>query len=283
MFPLVAKGPVMYCLSSAVAPVAGGWGFASNSPNLEQIAAGIRYLRLRGWTRIATISATDAVGQIYDTNIDAALALPENKGAFTVVAREHLNPTDVSAGAQIAHIKATNAQVLVVGATGNAAGTVFHAVTDVGLDLPVVTGSGNANIAAMRQWSGFLPKPLYFLSYAYMAPNEMTDPGMKVALRVFFAAIKAKGVESDGLLSSAWDPALIVTTALRKLGPTATASQVREFIANLSHFYGANGEYNFKQEPQRGVGQDGIVITLWDPVKGTWNGVSKLGGAPNTR
>ena len=280
MFPLVAKaGPVLYCMSSAVAPAPGGWGFAANTSNFDQIAAGIRYLRLRGWTRIAVISSTDATGQIYDTNLDASLALPENK-ALTIVDREHLNPTDVSASAQLSRIKAANAQVLVVGATGNAAATVFHSITDIGIELPVATGAGNALVSALKQFASFLPKELYFFTPISAAPNDVTDRGTRDAMKMLLTAIASRGLEPDGVIASSWDPGLIVVSTLRALGPNATATQVRDHLANLVGFYGVNGRYDFKKQPQRGADQNAIVVALWDPVKARFTSVSKPGGVP---
>ena len=92
-----------------------------------------------------TITSTDASGQDADRALDAALSLPENKSTFQVVAREHFNPTDISVSAQIAHIKASNAQVLIAWTTGTPVGTVFRGVTEGGLDIPVVTTNGNGS------------------------------------------------------------------------------------------------------------------------------------------
>lgn len=283
LFTIVAKnGPVLYCTSSAVAPAPGGWGFAINPSNLDQVGAGIRYARMRGWTRLATISSTDATGQIYDANLDAVLALPENRG-MTLVTREHLNPTDISAAAQLSLVKNSSAQALLVGATGAAAGTVFHATSDVGLDLPVMTGAGNATYPAMKQFATFLPKQLYFMGFASMAPNELTGRPTKEAVAVFLNTLTAKSIQNDGIVGAPWDAGLIVVSALRKLGTNATAAQMRDYIANLTNFYGSNGAYDFKRYPQRGLGANGILIVRWDPVNAVWTGVSKPGGMPAGR
>lgn len=280
MFPLIAKsGPVMYCMSNAVNPVPGSYSFSADVSNMDQLVAGLRYFRLRGWTRVATITATDASGQIYDQTLDKIMTRPENK-TMTLVMREHVSPTDSTATAQLAGIKASNAQVLLVGATGTAAGTIFRAINDVGLDIPVATGNGNATHAAMKQYGAVLPKQLYFLSFLCLAPNEVTDPATKEALRTYFSALEAKGIDPDGLESSSWDPGLIVVTALRKLGTNVTAAQMREYIANLTGFHGANGEYDFRKSPVRGLDESDVIIARYDPATQRWTGVSKPGGVP---
>ncbi|HXF34105.1 MAG TPA: hypothetical protein VN603_05990, partial [Candidatus Acidoferrales bacterium] len=68
--------------------------------------------------------------------------------------------------------------------------------------------------------------------------------------------------------------------AFRKLGTNATATQIRDFIANLKGWTGINGPYDFRAVPQRGLDVKAAVVVRWDTAKGTWIGVSKPGGAP---
>jgi branched-chain amino acid transport system substrate-binding protein len=279
MFPLVKNGPVVYCLSNSVTPEPGGYGFSGGIANPDLIAVGIRYLRLRGWKRIALISSTDTSGQVYDASIDEALAQPENKGV-TLVAREHFAPSDISVQAQLARIEAAHPQVLIIGTGGGPFGTVFRGLGDLGLTLPAATGNGAATYAMMRQYSQILPKELYFFSFPSLAADQMTDPATKRALEAYSAELTARGVKADGLESIAWDPALLVVTAYRKLGTNATAAQLRAYLATLTRFTGAFGPYDFRSHPQRGLGQNDAVVVRWDPAKDSWTGVSRPGGVP---
>lgn len=74
------------------------------------------------------------------------------------------------------------------------------------------------------------------------------------------AAFKPTGVRPDIGANQAWDAAYIVIDALRKVGPDATAAQLRGWN-------GINGSYDFAAHPQRGVGGEWIVLQRWDPVK----------------
>lgn len=278
MFPLVANsGPLMYCMSNAVNPVPGKFAFSADVSNMDQLVAGLRYFRQRGWTRFATMTATDASGQVYDKTLDAIMDRPENKG-MTLVVREHVSPSDNTATAQLARIKASNPQVLLVGATGVAAGTIFRAINDVGLDIPVATGNGNATHAAMQQYASFLPKELYFLSFLCLAPNEVTDRATKAALDTYFKALAAAGIDPDGLETGSWDPGLMVVSALRKLGTNVTAQQLSDYITNQIGFHGANGAYDFHKNPVRGLDESDVIIARYDAATKHWTGVSKPGG-----
>lgn len=95
VFPLARSGPVVYCFSTAVAARSGTFEFQALNTNFDMNVGGMRFLRMRGWKRIALISPTDATGQTYDRGLDAILQMPEFKG-MTLVAREHFNPGDVT-------------------------------------------------------------------------------------------------------------------------------------------------------------------------------------------
>ena len=105
MAPLMASGPVMYCLSPGIHPAEGSYVFTSSVSTVDLSRALLRYWRMKGMTKIAVMTSTDASGQDAERGINGNLALPENKD-IEVVAREHFNPTDVSVAAQIENIKA---------------------------------------------------------------------------------------------------------------------------------------------------------------------------------
>src|SRR5690348_3956376 len=109
MAPLMHDGPVQYCLSPAIHPKPGSYTFSASSSSIDQIAAVMRYYRLKGWTKLAVLDTTDASGQDGDRAINAVLNYPENKGVMHKVIQEHFNPTDVSVAAQIERIKGSGA------------------------------------------------------------------------------------------------------------------------------------------------------------------------------
>ena len=281
MAPLMTKGPVQYCLSPGVYPKAGSMMFSSSVSTHDMARAMIRYFRLRGWTRIAAITSTDATGQDADRGIAEALARPGNK-SVRMVAHVHFNPADVSVAAQMARIKAAHPQALIAWTTGAPIATVFKGVTEAGLDIPVGTTDGNMTHAQMSHYAAFLPRQLYIASDAwpYMAGPEVTNPQMKKAQQAFVAAFAKAKALPDVAAALAWDPAQILVAALRKLGPSASAAQVRAWIAGQTDFAGVDGIYNFKRYPQRGLGASSVVVTRWTPARNMWVPVSAPAGTP---
>jgi branched-chain amino acid transport system substrate-binding protein len=282
MLPMLKDGPVAYCMSNGVHPPPGSYMFTSAMWTKDMIVADVRYLRERGWTKIAMITSTDATGQDAERSLDEAFARAENKN-IKVVAREHFNTTDVSVAAQMARIRGANPDALVAWSTGTPAGTLFRGEQEAGLELPTLTTAGNLTYVQMKQYGQIMPKELYFAGLPQFAPESITDKGVRAAVTTYLSSLGDIGIKPDYGQASMWDPAMLVITALRTLGPTASAEQIRQYFAGLGRWVGADGTYDFKALPQRGLDDGNVIVIRWDPSKATWVGVSRPGGMPLKR
>ena len=281
MAPLMTAGPVQYCMSPGIHPTAGSYTFTSSVSTHDLGRALVRFYRLKGWTKIAIITSTDASGQDAEKGFDQTLALPENKD-MTIVSRQHFNPTDVSVSAQIETIKAANPQALIAWSTGAPIATIFKSIIQSGLEVPVGTTDGNMTFAQMKQYADFLPKQLYIPAAEWVTYGSASakDPGVAKAQAHFAEVFKAAGLTPDVAAALSWDPAVTTIEALRKLGPNATAAQLRDYLAKLSGYAGIDGVYDFTKEAQRGLTVDDAVVTLWNPDAKTWEPKSQPAGAP---
>lgn len=272
--PLLVNGPVMYCFSPGIHPKAGSYAFSGGISTLDTLGAAKKYFALRGLTKVAFITSTDATGQDADQNIEAVFGEPS--GPSAVVAHEHFNPADLSVGAQMAKIKASGAQVLVAWTTGTPFGTVLRNAAESGLDLPILTTAGNLSDAEMHAYAAFLPKELYFPATPAFAPDTVAPGPLKRALQSYFDALKAAGDKPENATSLAWDGTQLIIDAFRKLGTSASAAQIRAYIASLKGSVGIYGPHDFVAVPQRGLGIGSVVMVRWDPAH-DWVGVSSLG------
>ena len=275
--PILKDGPVGYCLAPAVHPAKNSYFFSASVSSSDLIVALVRYARYRGWNRIGFITSTNAAGQDGDVAIDAALALPENKN-MVLVRREHFNDTDVSVTAQMANIKAANPQAVFLWAPNLPFGTLLHGVSDVGLDVPMMTTTGNMTYSQIRQYAAIMPKEIYFPGLTYMLVGAAPSGKLGDPQREYQAAMRAAGYQVDLQGSFLWDAGLIYVDALRKLGPNATATQFRDYIENLHDFIGIAGPYDFRGGNQRGLTADNLVVMRWDAAKSDWVPVSGAGG-----
>jgi branched-chain amino acid transport system substrate-binding protein len=279
MAPFAKDGPVIYCFTPSFNPPAGTYTFSTSLASGDLTGATLRYFREMGWKKIAVLSATDAAGVDGDRTVTEWLAKPENR-SMSLVARERFNPADISVAAQIARIKASGAEAMLAWTTGTPLGTVARARFDGGLQIPMMTSPGNASYVQLESYKDFIGDNVYFPGNPGVAPDAVPNGRVKNAANAFSNTLKAAGIRAGQGNTLAWDPALIVVDALRKLGPYATAAQLRDYIANLRGWDGINGTYDFRAIPQRGVGIDSVIMVRWSPTKDSWAGVSKPGGMP---
>jgi branched-chain amino acid transport system substrate-binding protein len=278
--PLMPEGPVNYCFSPGIHPEAGSYSFTSSVSTTDIIKANLRYFRMRGLTRIALMTSTDATGQDAENSIRDLIALPENK-ELQLVSSVHFNINDVSVSAQIETVKAAAPQAFIAWSTGTPIATIFRALAASGLKVPVMTTSGNMTYSQMAQYKAFLPDELYFpvAEWVVRDPAQLA-PGMAAQHATFYGSYAAAGRQPDISSELAWDPAMIVVAALRHLGPNASAPQIHDFITHLAGYAGVDGVFDFEKVPQRGLDVSAAVVTRWNKKSETWEVVSRPAGIP---
>lgn len=274
--PIVTAGPLIYCFSPSVQPPRGSYVFVS-SVDVDAIdSAFMRFARERGYRKLAFIFPTDASGQISDQTIRDVLNRPENHD-LRIVAMEHFNPTDISVAAQEAIVKAADPDMVYTSATGTAFGNVLHAAHDGGLNVPIVGNASNMNYEQLAQYSTFLPKELLFNGYLFQEPSSVRGPS-RSKIDEFNAAFQAAKIHPSPIQGLAWDPAALVVSALRHLGPSATATQIRDYLETLHGEAGINGVYDFRSGNQHGLSDTAVVVVRWDPATSDFVLMSGPGG-----
>ena len=271
------NGPTQYCMSPAIHPAPGGFIFSTSVSLEDDIIVNVRYLRQRGFTRIAILSSTDATGQESDRDYDVAKALPENK-SIEYVAREHFNLSDVSVAAQVTRIKAANPQAILTSTVGPAFGTELHGIADAGLDVPVVASNGDMVGQQIASYKTFLPKELLFPGVLASVSTAVSAGPVKDAQSIYFKAFKDAGVKPEFPNTLGWDPTMIAVDALRHLGPNATPQKYRDYINSLHSWAGINGIYDFRDGKGHGIGQNAVIMMVYDAANGDFKQVSKRSG-----
>ena len=282
MAPLFGNRAVLICITPSFNPPIGSYLYSSDLSTRSDAIAGIRYMRLEGWKRIAVITSIDATGQDAEKNITEIAQFPENK-EVSLVANVHFNTTDVSVSAQVQTIKAADPQALIAYSVGTPIATIFRGLREVGLDIPVATSPGNEVYREMEQFAAFLPKQLYFFTSPWPArgnPQVKLPPEVVAKQQEFFRVHEDAGVKPDQGSNEGWQPAMLVSAVLRKLGTAATAAQIQDYLQHLKGLASVSGVYDFEETPQRGLGPKNALVSRWNPATKNWEAASELGGTP---
>ncbi len=275
-----SNGPVVYDLSPGDHPKLGGYVYSTSNSTVNQTKAFINFVKSKGWTRVAAITSTDSSGQDGWENIQKAAA--GSGGAVKVVSHQTFDPSDVSVTTQLSKIKAANPQALFIWTTGTPLTTVLKGMQSLGLSgMPTLTTNGNASFKELSSLSSDLPSQLYFPGAPFMVGPAHLTGQTKTQVQAFDTAIKASGQtapdEGDAL---AYDPGLILVSALRKLGTGASAQQLHSYISGLTSFQGIDGTYNFKasQPDNRGLTIKDVYVAEWNKSAQDWTAASGPAG-----
>jgi branched-chain amino acid transport system substrate-binding protein len=271
------SGPVEYCLSPGLQPQKGTYVFSSSRSLDATLLAEARFLNDKNYDRIGVLTATDASGQAGSKGLNDAV--PAYK-ALSIVDEEKFAPAAITLNAEIAKIMQLKPQCIFIFATGPAFATALRGLKDAGVDLPVFTSSANLNKEQLSQYTAFLPKDLYFDGFPFQVGVPMGTAGQRNAYATFTGAFKSAGVVPTTTSAYAWDPLNIVVSAFKQIGPDATATQIRDYIAGLHDFGGVNGSYDFRTGDQHGLGVDSVVLVKWSQAAGAVTAASQTGGKP---
>jgi hypothetical protein len=149
---------------------------------------------------------------------------------------------------------------------------------DTGVDIPVACGNGNMIYEQLAQYAAFLPTTLLFPGRRSLVLDPAAPKAVHDVEAAYFNAFKAAGVRPNLASTLAWDPASMIIDAFRKVGTSASADQLNDYIQHLNGWVGINGSYDYRDGSQRGIGIDGVVMDRWDAAKDDFVVVSKPGG-----
>jgi branched-chain amino acid transport system substrate-binding protein len=267
--PLMKNGPVMWCLSPSLRPDPGSYGYAVMASSRDCFIAGLNYFKTRGLKRIGVLNGTDATGADADEILAELIKFPEYAG-MSYVAYEHFNLADLSVSAQISRIKSAGAQAMIAYTTGAPIATVLHGMADAGLEIPLFSSNGNMSIAQLDGYKSFVPKELLFPAYAAFDAGPVSDAGVKQKIALFQTEMKSANMAPDLLHAIPYDPATLIVEAYRRVGPNATAAQLRDALGGVTNWPGMLGRYDFRAIPNRGLGVKALIMLRWDPASSTW-------------
>lgn len=260
-----SSGPVIYDLSPGVHPAASSYVWSAGISTRFDAAAYLNFFKGKGLTRIAALTSTDASGTDGLRQLKAALARPAYSGLH-LVANQTFDITAPTVTTQLSVIKAAKPQALVVWTTGPQVGTVFKGMSALGMSsIPTVTTDGDAFPSLLKHFSSVLPSHLYFPTGALFLPPSSLSGGVKTAVSAFDSDISKYGGHPNDGWGLSYVAAEVITKALKSIGPSATASQIRHYLqTKIKSFPSIYGVMNMSSSNHRGLDVGDIYITEWN-------------------
>ena len=234
------------------------WVFKSPQRSRTAVERLLGYLRDKGLSRIALLSAADGFGK------DGAGWIERLSASYgiEIVARESFGARDSDMTAQLTKVRAAAPQALVVWTIGPAGAIVAKNALQLGLDLPLFQCHG-------------LPDPKYIeLAGAASEGNRMPATKLLVAdqlpdadrqkpvIAEFIRLYRERGYDKQFPINThsgyAWDAILLLANAIRQAGTEAEA--LRQAIENTRDYVGVSGIYNLNALDHNGLDVDSMVM-----------------------
>lgn len=243
------------------------WTFKSPQRTSVAVQKTFAYLKKKGWTNIAIITAADGFGR--DGKFWLEKLAPDY--GLKIIATESFQPTDNDMTTQLVKIKAASPQAIVCWTIGKAGAIVAKNVRQLAINSPLFQCHG-------------LPDPIYIKlageaaegnimpSTKLMVANQLpdTDPQKKVILEFIRLYKEVYKYDRQFPINThsgyAWDAIYIVANAMKKAG--TNNEKLREEIERTKGYVGVSGIYNITPEDHNGLGTDSMVMV--QIVKGEW-------------
>jgi len=235
----------------------------------------IEVLQQKGAKKIAYIYVDTTYGQTGREVFDRAV----KEMKFTTSIIEKYAPGSMDVGPQITHIKAANADGILI--TGNLADTVMviKNARDMGFTGPIVSDYAIVG-PEFIQLGGKYVEGIVTTSLKTLVASELpdNDPQKKVAMELYNKYMKQYGAFSL-YAGHMWDEIYMTAEALKKVDPkldplkeadvVKIRAQLRDNLEKTKGFVGQNGIFNYSPENHNGLGPKCYVPVVIENGKWT--------------
>ncbi|MEJ2154328.1 MAG: ABC transporter substrate-binding protein [Desulfobacteraceae bacterium] len=241
-------------------PKLGPYEWVFKSPQRSSVAVKrlYMYLKDKGLTKIALLTASDGFGK------DGARWLTKLAPEYglEIVATENFGPRDTEMTTQLTNAKKAGPQALVVWTIGPAGAIVSKNKAQLGIDLPLFQCHGLPDpkyIELAGKASEGDRMPATKLMVADALPDA--DP-QKAVIKEFIRLYNANGYDKQFPINThsgyAWDAIMMVANAMKQKG--TKAQDLRAAIEATHNYVGISGVYNLSPKDHNGLGVDSMVV-----------------------
>lgn len=238
----------------------GPFDWVFKSPQRSKIAVErlFTYLKDKGLTKIALLSADDGFGK------DGLRWMEELGPQFGIelLSKESFGARDTDMTAQLTKAKNAAPQALVVWTTGPAGAIVSKNRAQLGIDLPLFQCHGLPDPKYI-ELAGAASEGDRMPSTKLLVADELPDSDpQKPVIQEFIRLYTEKGYAKQFPINThsgyAWDAIMLVANAMKQVGTEPEA--LRKAIESTTNYVGVSGIYNLTAEDHNGLGVDSMVM-----------------------
>jgi branched-chain amino acid transport system substrate-binding protein len=238
----------------------GTYRYVFKSPQRSSIAVErlFIYLKEKGLTRIALLSAADGFGK------DGARWMEKLAPEYgiEIIANESFGTRDTDMTAQLTKVKNTNPQAIIAWTIGPAGSIIAKNKVQLGIDLPLFQCHGLPDPKYV-ELAGAASEGDRMPATKLMIVNELPDSDpQKEVIEEFVKLYTEKGYDKQFPINThsgyAWDAIMMVANAMKKVGTDKEA--LRNELEATKNYVGISGTYNITEEDHNGLDVDSMVM-----------------------
>jgi branched-chain amino acid transport system substrate-binding protein len=209
--------------------------------------------------RIALVSDTGGYGK--DGRAVILEELGGRGGMVELVADETFNPGDSDLTAQLTRVRKADPDALLVWTAGKEGAILLKNARDLGLEIPVFGGSGQAR-SEFVTGAGDAAEGFVFGTGRSLIPENWGEETAEYSAVAEFAARYEDefGEGPDIFAGHAYDAINILSEALSGLGDDVTPQNVREEIERTEELAGYGGSFTFSEDNHNGLTEKDLSL-----------------------
>lgn len=259
MKPITEEAKVpQWCLSGLPMPASYPFFFVGYAePGWVLGDVPITWMKKRGFNRVGCIATDDGSGQTITKAVQGAIAAA---GGMTYVS-ETFAASDVDITPQLTKLRG-KVDIIYGCTTGKQVVTILQGMRQLGMNVPVFLGAGNASFVTAALIKDVLSPAGVHTSGEKIHVVEQLDKAdpQKPALDAFVAAYKAKfQAAPDFFAASAYDSADMLIQAIAKLGDP-TGPQLVTHLEKAGRYVSVALPVNYDAKQHRPKPEAGIIL-----------------------
>ncbi|MCL2503043.1 MAG: ABC transporter substrate-binding protein [Coriobacteriia bacterium] len=183
------------------------------------------------------------------------------KLGLEIVSDQTFNPGDTDMSTQLTKVRSSDADAILLWNAGKEAAIIVRNATDLGLNLPMFGGSGQARLEFI-EGAGEAGNGFVFATGRSLVPdNWEKGSAQHEAVSKFAEEYKAKyGEPPDIFAGHAFDAMAIVVAALERTEGMPTPAELRDAIEQTSGIPGFGGTFTFSANDHNGLGKKDVAL-----------------------